>query len=153
MSRRVLVTDGDQRAALACVRSLGKAGFNCFVTGPEKGNLAGASRYCRSRAVSADPAVDPSAFVADLVKQVREWEIDHLLPITEKSLRPVLGSAHSFPGVDIPFPSHEVFARVSDKSQVLEAAGETGIGVPKHWNGGAGRTQSRLASMRTRSPW
>src|SRR5262245_29131169 len=32
VSARVLVTDGEQRAALAVVRSLGRAGYTCLVT-------------------------------------------------------------------------------------------------------------------------
>jgi predicted ATP-grasp superfamily ATP-dependent carboligase len=133
MRGRVLVTDGDQRAALACVRSLGKGGYECFVTGPEKGNLAASSRFCRGRAVLFDPGEDPRAFLDGLVAEVRRWKIEYLLPITEKSLRAVLPELHLFPGVRVPFPSHEVFARVSDKAQVLEAADRVGIDVPKQW--------------------
>ena len=58
MSPRVLVTDGEYRAALACVRSLGRAGYSCFVIGPGKGDLAGASRHCRGSAALTDPGVD-----------------------------------------------------------------------------------------------
>jgi len=133
MRGRVLVTDGEQRASLACVRSLGGGGYECFVTGPEKGNLAGSSRFCRGRAVVSDPGEDPRAFLDGLVAQVGRWKIEYLLPITEKSLRAVLPELHLLPGVRVPFPSHEVFARVSDKAQVLEAAGRVGIGVPKQW--------------------
>ena len=46
---RVLVLDGHTNQALACVRSLGRAGATVFVASPEPFPLAGWSRYCRSR--------------------------------------------------------------------------------------------------------
>jgi predicted ATP-grasp superfamily ATP-dependent carboligase len=147
MSQRVLLTDGEQRASLACVRSLGKAGFECFVTGPEKGNLAASSRYCRGRASPSDPGADPEAFLEDLVELARRWRIGFLLPITEKSLRAVLPAVHRFPGIQVPFPSHEVFARVSDKAQVLAAAQSVGIDVPRQW-GWSCREDARGAKIR-----
>ena len=133
MSTRVLVTDGDQRASLACVRSLAKAGMPCFVIGPRRGSLAGSSRYSCGRAAAPDPQEDREGFLAVLADRVREWGANVLLPITEKSLRAVLPVAAAFPGVRIPFPAAEVFSRVSDKSQVLEAAPRAGIDVPHQW--------------------
>jgi predicted ATP-grasp superfamily ATP-dependent carboligase len=133
MSPRVLVTDGEHRAALACVRSLGLSGHSCFVIGPEMGDLAGASRYCKGRETLTDPGVDAQAFLEGLQERVRRWEIEFLLPITEKGLRAVLPAMDLFPGVNIPFPSYEVFSRVSDKALVLAAAREAGIAVPKQW--------------------
>jgi len=133
MSQRVLVTDGDQRASLACVRSLGKAGYECFVTGPEKGSLAGSSRFCGGRASLPDAGRDPQAFLEGLVDLVGRWGIEYLLPITEKSLRAVLPEVRRFSGVEIPFPRYEVFARVSDKAQVMAAARRVGIVVPRQW--------------------
>ena len=133
MSPRVLVTDGDQRAALACVRSLGKAGFECFVTGPGRSNLAGASRHCRGVAVAPDPASDSQAFLTCLLEHAFRWRIEYLLPITEKSLRVVLREVELFSPIKIPFPALEVFERVSDKAQVLEAAQRVGIGIPNQW--------------------
>ena len=44
----VLVTDGEQRAALAIVRSLGRAGHDVYVCSSRHRSLAGASRYARA---------------------------------------------------------------------------------------------------------
>lgn len=49
LNRRVLVLDGQTNQALACVRSLGRAGATVFVASPEPRPLAGWSRYCSAR--------------------------------------------------------------------------------------------------------
>src|SRR5690606_18283425 len=58
----VLITDGEQRAALAIVRSLGRAGYRPFVCSTRGGTLAGASRYSASEAAVPDPLREPAAF-------------------------------------------------------------------------------------------
>lgn len=133
MKASVLITDGDQRAALACTRSLGAAGFPCLVVGPRKGNLAGSSRFSRASATAPDPMADPEGFRRRVVDLLARWGCTVLLPITEKSLRALLPFRHELRDTRIPFPSAEVFARVSDKSEVLRTAGEIGIQVPRQW--------------------
>jgi len=45
----VLVTDGDQRSALAITRSLGRRGVNVIVGEESDRCLASSSRYCTRR--------------------------------------------------------------------------------------------------------
>jgi len=136
VSRRILLTDGDQRSALACVRSLGRAGHQCFVLGPDRaGGLAGRSRYCTGGAEIVDAGRDPEGFLAALEGALKGWNIEVLFPMTEKTLRLVLPrrEAYERDGRLLPFPDAETFRRVSDKAQVLEAAKELGITVPRQW--------------------
>ena len=63
---RVLVLDGHTTQALACVRSLGRAGVTVFVASPQHWPMAGWSRYCRARFHQAGETV--AAFAA-----LREW--------------------------------------------------------------------------------
>jgi predicted ATP-grasp superfamily ATP-dependent carboligase len=136
VSRRILLTDGDQRSALACVRSLGRAGHQCFVLGPSRGGgLAGRSRYCTEGAQIVDAGRDPEGFLAAFEGALKRWNIDVLFPMTEKTLRLVLPRREAYEGDGrlLPFPDAETFRRVSDKAQVLEAAKEVGITVPRQW--------------------
>ena len=84
---RVLVTDGNNRAALAITRSLGKAGFDIFVAGDSRSTLAGASRHCRRRLAYADPGRRPERFREDIVRMVRQNKIDILMPAAEVTTR------------------------------------------------------------------
>jgi predicted ATP-grasp superfamily ATP-dependent carboligase len=130
---RVLLTDGDQRASLSCLRALSGDGHECFVLEPNRASITGSSRYCRGAAVAPDPAVDPSGFFEILRERVAKWGCEILVPITEKSLRVVLPRIGELGEVRVPFPSADVFAAVSDKALVLRKAVELGMAVPKQW--------------------
>lgn len=129
----VLVTDGEERAALACVRSLGAAGYDVVVASPRRRSLAGASRFARASVVLPSALVDPTGFLSSLSQTVRQEEIDVLLPVTEHSLRPVLAAPERFSGVHIPFAALQQFQQVSNKAIVLAAASELGIATPAQY--------------------
>jgi len=126
----VLVTDGEQRATLAVVRSLGAAGNILHVCASTHRSLAGASRYAASEHVVASALTDPSSFVADIKSLVADKNIDTIIPMTEPALLALLPARDQFPGVLIPFAESPVFSAISDKESVLDAAARTGIAVP-----------------------
>lgn len=127
----VLVTDGDQRAALAVVRSLGRAGHRVHVLSPRARCLAGASRYAFRATAAPDPLESADAFVDDVARRVREWAIDVVVPISEASLLALLAARDRLGDVLVPFPDLEVFHALSDKQRVLAAAAEMGIPAPE----------------------
>jgi len=129
MKRRVLVTDGEQRAALAVVRSLGRAGYEVYVCSARPSSIAGASRYCAGSYQISDPLGDPAAFVSELMRVTVATKADVLLPVTEAALLPVLPNRERFNCV-IPFPSAGAFESICDKSMVLKAAAAQGLSVP-----------------------
>ncbi len=126
----VLVTDGEQRAALAVVRSLGAAGHRVYVCGARARSLAAASRYCTASAALPDALTDPAAFLDGLADHARRWSIDVLIPIAEPALLAILPARDRFPGVRIPFAPADRFVRICDKAAVFEAAAAEGIRVP-----------------------
>lgn len=130
MSQVVLVTDGDERSALAAVRSLGRAGSRVHVCAARVESLAGASRYCASRVTIADPLRNPDGFVRDLAETSARVGADAIFPISEASLLAVLPARDRFSAC-IPFPSADIFERVCDKSLVLEKARSLDIPVPE----------------------
>jgi predicted ATP-grasp superfamily ATP-dependent carboligase len=126
----VLVTDGEQRAALATVRSLGRAGHRVVVADARARSLAGVSRHAAKGVAVPDALTNPQGFVDAVRRLVAEEQVDVLLPIAEPALMAILDARDSFP-CRIPFPSAEVFRRVNDKSAVLALAPELGIQVPE----------------------
>jgi predicted ATP-grasp superfamily ATP-dependent carboligase len=127
---RILVTDGDQRSALAAVRSLGRAGHSVYVAAPRTSSLAGSSRYTRASAVLPDPLQSPDEFVNGVVELVQRWQIDLLLPVTEAALLAVLPERERI-SASLPFPQAAAFQRLCDKSEVAAEARALGIGVPR----------------------
>ncbi|HKC41431.1 MAG TPA: hypothetical protein VKC15_17950, partial [Gemmatimonadales bacterium] len=82
---RVLITDANERAALAAARSLVGAGHVVQVTAPTRVSLAGVSRGVRSHALAFNPLSEPTAYAMELADVVRTESIDLLLPITDPS--------------------------------------------------------------------
>jgi predicted ATP-grasp superfamily ATP-dependent carboligase len=128
---RVLVTDGEQRAALAVVRSLGRAGHEALVCAASRRSLAGASRFCTGRIVVPDPLTDPASFAEVVAAACEEHRVQLLLPIAEPAVLAVLDHRDRFPGVHVPFPDAVTFRMVCDKAAVLEAAAAAGLHVPQ----------------------
>lgn len=126
--QRILVTDGDQRAALAVVRSLGAAGAYLLVGAPTQPSLAGSSHHCTIEVALPDPLAAPDAYCDRLRELIAEHDIGMLLPITEAALRPVL--ATGFESVIVPFPDLQTFELASDKHRLTEIAVRRGIPVP-----------------------
>lgn len=131
-SERVLVTDGNARAALAVARSLGRQGHQVFVGTHRSGSLAGASRYITEELVYPNPQQAPDEFVASIDREIRRLGIDTLIPVTE--ITTLLCTAHreTFPDtLALPFARYDGIARASDKAAVLTLAETLGVPTPR----------------------
>jgi predicted ATP-grasp superfamily ATP-dependent carboligase len=124
-----VVTDGEQRSALATVRSLGRAGHTVHVCASRPGSLSSASRYCVSETVVPDALRQPDAFVSAVAEVATKCRADVVLPVTESALLAVLPDRERFSAA-LPFPSAEQFDWVCDKARVVEAGKGNGIAVP-----------------------
>ena len=82
-SMRVLVTDGDSRAALAVVRSLGRRGHHVVVGERRTPALAQQSRYCNEQFTYPDPFTEGNAFISGLASEVERRRVDVLLPVSD----------------------------------------------------------------------
>ncbi len=127
----VLVTDGEQRSALAITRSLGRLGHTVYVCSPRRRSLAGASRFAAADITVPDALAYPEEFAAALRAVVEERSVDVLVPVTEASVLAALPVRSSFPNVAIPLPDLDSFRRVSDKAAVTEAASGVGVSIPR----------------------
>ena len=128
--RRILVTDGEQRATLAVVRSLGAAGHTVLVSASRARSLAGASRFAQSEHVVTSALADPSRFTDDVAALVIQNGIDTVIPMTEPALLALLPNRDRFVNVLIPFANADTFSAISDKQAVLDAAARVGIAIP-----------------------
>lgn len=130
MTRRILVTDAEERAALAVVRSLGRAGHHVRVCAPRARPLAGASRWCAGADTVPHPLDAPARYAAAVRALCARHRIDVLLPVTEASALALLGDDARPPGVVVPMPSLDAFRAASDKHRVQAAAAAAGIASP-----------------------
>jgi predicted ATP-grasp superfamily ATP-dependent carboligase len=127
----VIVTDGEQRAALAVVRSLGAAGYRCVVAASSLSTIAGVSRFCARSVTVPDALKRPDDFADAIVALSEEERASLVLPIAEPALLSLLAiRARLMPAV-VPFPDLSTFSALSDKQSLLGEASKLGIAVPK----------------------
>lgn len=127
----VLVTDGNNRAALAITRSLGRKGYAMMVGESRQPSLARSSRYCAEGLVYPDPTRDSAGFVRTLLSTVRTRAIDVVLPVSEISTSLVVEHKSAFEAYcRVPFADIETFNRAADKVETLQLAERLGIPAP-----------------------
>lgn len=143
----IFVTDGDQRATLAVVRSLGRAGIPVTVGHHDEESLAGASRYCARRVRYPNPESDPVGFQRFLRTEMRAGGYHVLLPMTDVTtqLLAELGEELS-DSVRIPIPPAAVVEAARDKRHVLALAASLGIPAPETWEPAAGEPLEDFAA-------
>jgi predicted ATP-grasp superfamily ATP-dependent carboligase len=131
-SRCVLVTDGDERAALAATRSLVAAGHRVVVTGGAPRTLAGTSRHAIPVMIAADPLREPAAYAAELVRCALKMGATVLLPISDASVEALLECRSSLPPeLLLPFPTLSSYRAASDKIRMMDCARRAGLDVPE----------------------
>jgi predicted ATP-grasp superfamily ATP-dependent carboligase len=125
----VIITDGDQRAALAVVRSIGAA-YRCVVAASSTGSLAGGSRFCAKTTLVPDPLEWPNEFADAIVALAAGEKASLVLPIAEAALLAILPVRSRLLPAIVPFPDIENFNALSDKQRLLEEAARLGIAIP-----------------------
>lgn len=128
---RVLVLDACQRAALSCVRSLGRAGYE-VITGDEVAEtLAGMSKYSSQSIVYPSPYTDPDAFIKWAQDSFSDLKLDVVLPVTEVTTDLVVRNCSDWPEIKVPFANIEIIDRISNKVELFKLAQSLGVPVPK----------------------
>lgn len=129
---KVLVTDGNNRAALAITRSLGRKGHLVIVGATRHPSLASSSKYCHDSFVYPSPTDNPTGFIERLIEVVREKNIDIVLPVSDVTTIPV--SEHKSileHYCKVPFPEQDAVKLAANKAQLFSVAEELGVAVPR----------------------
>ena len=82
---RVLVLDGNENQAVACVRSLGRAGYEVLVGASTNWSKAGWSRYCARQFRYTAPQRDAALFVDEIAQAASQVPGTLVLPMTERT--------------------------------------------------------------------
>ncbi len=127
----VLVTDGQERAALAVTRSLGQAGIPVIVGAETLKSLAGASKYCHRNWQYPSPLEDPSRFASSLIDAVGRLGITAIMPVTDSTTQVLAARRDQFPAAVLnALPPLESYELVSDKYRLMKVAQELGVPIP-----------------------
>jgi predicted ATP-grasp superfamily ATP-dependent carboligase len=129
---RILITDGNERAALAAARSLIRAGHDVHVASSRRFAIAAVSRKVHAHRLRSDPFAGPGAHAAELSALAHALGIDVLLPMTDQTVEAVLEHRASFPATTaIPCPDLATYRAASDKQYLEELAATCGFSVPE----------------------
>lgn len=129
---RVLVLDGNENQAVACVRSLAAAGYDVRVGADTSWSKAGWSRFARGRFTYSGPQQNGAAFVESIVAEVRRVGGALVLPMTERSTLPLSERREDVAaaGGRLVLPAHASLMKVFDKEQTADLARSLDIPVP-----------------------
>ncbi|HXQ29620.1 MAG TPA: ATP-grasp domain-containing protein [Gemmatimonadales bacterium] len=128
---RVIVTDGETRAALAAVRALGRSGHEVFVTAARLPALASVSRWARRSAIVPSPLQSPETAVARLAELARTWEADVLLPVTDPTTSLMLGARSRLGSTVVAGPDAAAYTALADKASLITRARSVGLATPR----------------------
>ncbi len=129
----ILVLDGNQNQAVACVRSLAAAGHTVRAGDSTRWCKAGWSRWCRESFQYPAPRENADAFAGFLAERVRAEPGTLILPMTEATTLPisVRRSALVAAGARLVLPAHADLLRAFDKEASTQLARSLGVAVPR----------------------
>lgn len=122
------MTDGEQRSALAVVRSLARAGYRVHVAASRRHSLAGASRSAHARVLTPSPLADPVAFADAIASYAAANSVAVAIPVTEASALAMLAARDRLPL--IPMSDLASFRALSDKAALDERAAAADLAFP-----------------------
>jgi predicted ATP-grasp superfamily ATP-dependent carboligase len=130
---KILVLDGNENQAVACVRALSKAGHEVFVGAGTSWPKAAWSRYCKGSFVYTSPQKNAEAFVENIVEEVQRTDARLVLPMTERSTLPLSANREDIisAGAQMILPPHETVLRAFDKRATTDLAASLGITIPQ----------------------
>ena len=128
--RPVLVLDGQTNQALACVRSLGRAGHKVYLASHYRWPLARWSRFVSGHHRLAGETL---AAFAELRRIAAEWGVGVVLPLTERAclLCNSERDAWKAAGMTLGCATEDMLSLAFDKARTIEVAHRAGVNVPR----------------------
>ena len=129
---KILITDGDTRAALSATRSLAKKEYSVYIVGRKKYNISSISKYCTKGFSTAHPIDDIELFFENVKRIIAREEIEIILPMTDASVialaerRDRLGN-----NVMVACPPIDVVRKLCNKYELFKLAEKKNIEIPK----------------------
>ena len=130
---KILVLDGNQNQAVACVRSHARQRHTVWVGASRSWSTAGWTRFCTGSFQYAAPQVKLERFLDDLLAEAKKEPGTLVLPMTEASTLVISANRERFAavGARLVLPEHADLLRAVDKNQTTELAQSLGMVIPK----------------------
>jgi predicted ATP-grasp superfamily ATP-dependent carboligase len=124
----VLVTDADQRQAVAACESLGIAGYRVGTTSSTGFAPAQWSRFSQARFRTSDPRSDDRSFAEQLSAIASRGNFAAIVTGSDRSLVSISSHRELFPEtLELGLPPHDVVEACVSKIGLLKGAGQAGL--------------------------
>jgi predicted ATP-grasp superfamily ATP-dependent carboligase len=128
---RILVTDGEDRAALAACRALAQAGHTAEVAVTQRFAAASASRAC-ARALIVPHSLGAEPFAQAIAETLRARSYHAVLATTDAALLAFSNFRQRLPdSIKLRLPPEDVVLRSLYKPALVAAASRVGLAVPE----------------------
>ena len=129
---KILVTDGENRSALAVTRSLGRKGHSMLISGPKIKTLAACSTYCRKSFAVPDPLEHSENYSEAIAEIVLREKVEVIFPVSEQSIYCLNNYRSNFDSsVIMACEQPEKMEAVSNKFRLFQMAEHLGIAMPR----------------------
>jgi len=129
---KILVTDGNNRAALAITRSLGRKGYTIVVGATAHPSLASSSKYCSETVFYPCPISSPGKFIDCIIQIIKDCTIDIVLPVSDVTTIPIAAHKATLENFcDVPVADHDAVESAADKARLFHVAKELGVAIPQ----------------------
>lgn len=127
----VLVTDAGRGSAVACIRSLGRQGWNVVAAASNRLVPGFHSRYTGAVVRYPDPARDPDGAMNVLLDAADRHRVDLLIPVTDEIILPLSAARDRIPpGCRVAMADTAAIECVVDKLATVELARSLNVRVP-----------------------
>lgn len=129
----ILVLDGDQNQAVACTRSLARAGHTVRVGASSSWSKSAWSTSCSKSFTYSSPERSAQDFLEDIGAELKFAPGSFVLPLTERTTLPISSGRDAIlrAGGELVLPPHDVIERAFDKLETTRLAQSLGIVVPR----------------------
>ena len=127
----LLITDSENRSALAATRSLGSKGHNIFNSSIHRNCLSSRSRFSKLGISVNNPLINGDAYVSDILSIIEQYKIDIVFPMTEHSIYLLNPIRQNFPpDTLLACPPDKIMGEVSNKFKLFKLAENLKIDIP-----------------------
>lgn len=126
--------DGEQPAALAIVRSLGRRGVTVDAGERSAGFLSSYSKFISASFTYPDPLVAPAKFVEAIADRVECERYDLVIPVTEDTVQPLARERARIEGrTKLAIAPNDALEIMTNKAKTFDLAQKLGVPIPKSW--------------------
>jgi protein-tyrosine-phosphatase/predicted ATP-grasp superfamily ATP-dependent carboligase len=129
---KILILDSHSNAGMACIQSLGKAGYDIYTASNVTSTLSQSSIYGKKFYSYPSPMKYKEKFIDFIVNLNREYSFDYILPVTDNTIYPLMEVSDVDLTRILILPNKDTFESAFNKEKTLLLAQKLDVPVPSN---------------------